>query len=189
MKQLEVTKLIDDIIRFNEEFVEQKKYIEYKTKSKYPNKKIAIVSCMDTRLTELLPAALGIKNGDCKIIKNAGGVISHPYGSVVRSLLIAIFELGVEEIMVIGHTDCGVGYINVNSLLSKMKERDIAEENIDMIQFGGIDFHRWLGGFESVSQSVSESIHLLQKHPLIPKDVTIRGFVINIETGELEEVK
>ena len=53
---------------------------------------------MDTRLTALLPAALGIKNGDVKMIKNAGGVISHPFGSVIRSLLVAIFELGVEEI-------------------------------------------------------------------------------------------
>ena len=62
---------------------------------------------MDTRLIELLPAALGIRNGDAKIIKNAGGVITHPYGSVMRSLLVAILELGVEEVMVIGHTDCG----------------------------------------------------------------------------------
>lgn len=181
--------MIDNILEYNKDFVNQKKYLEFKTESKYPNKKIAIVSCMDTRLTQLLPAALGIKNGDCKIIKNAGGVISHPYGSAVRSLLIAIFELGVEEIMVIGHTDCGVGYIDVNSLLTKMKQRNISEENIDMIQFGGIDFNRWLGGFECVEQSVSESLHLLQKHPLIPKDVAIRGFVMDIETGRLDEVE
>lgn len=64
------------------------------------------MTCMDTRLVELLPAALGLKNGDVKIIKNAGAVISNPFGSAVRSLLIAIFELGVKEIMVIGHTDC-----------------------------------------------------------------------------------
>lgn len=180
--------MIDHILDYNKKFVEKKEYLEYKTDGKYPNKKLAIVSCMDTRLTQLLPAALGMKNGDCKIIKNAGGVISHPYGSVVRSLLIAIFELGVEEIMVIGHTDCGVGYIDVDSLLSKMKERNISQENIDMIQFGGIDFNRWLGGFEEVSQSVEESIHLLKKHPLIPKDIIIRGFVIDIDTGMLDEV-
>lgn len=53
---------------------------------------------MDTRLTELLPAALGIRNGDVKIIKNAGGVISHPFGSVIRSLMVAIYELGVKEL-------------------------------------------------------------------------------------------
>ena len=68
--------MIDEILKYNKEFVDEKKYEQYKT-SKYPDKKIAIITCMDTRLTELLPAALGIRNGDVKIIKNAGGVVSH----------------------------------------------------------------------------------------------------------------
>ena len=114
--------MIKEILEYNKQFVEEKKYEKYKT-SKYPDKKIAILSCMDTRLTELLPAALGIKNGDVKIIKNAGGVVSHAFGSVVRSLLVAIFELGVEEIMVIGHTDCGVQHINSDMRCVRGKHR------------------------------------------------------------------
>ena len=74
--------MIDEILKYNQEFVKEKKYEQYKT-SKYPDKKIAILTCMDTRLTELLPAALGIKNGDVTIIKTAGGTISHPFGSVI----------------------------------------------------------------------------------------------------------
>ena len=74
--------MIDELLKFNREFVKSKGYERFIT-NKYPDKKIAIVSCMDTRLTELLPAALGIKNGDVKIIKNAGAIISHPFGSVV----------------------------------------------------------------------------------------------------------
>ena len=99
--------MIDQIMEYNKKFVENKGYEPFLT-SKYPDKKLAILTCMDTRLIELLPAALGIKNGDAKIIKNAGGTMVHPYGSVVRSLLVGILELGVEEVMVIGHTDCGV---------------------------------------------------------------------------------
>ena len=82
--------MIDEILKFNREFVAGKGYEKFVT-NKYPDKKIAILSCMDTRLTELLPAALGVKNGDVKMIKNAGGIISHPFGSVIRSLLVAIF--------------------------------------------------------------------------------------------------
>ena len=62
--------MIDQILEFNKKFVEEGKYEQYRT-SKYPDKKIAIITCMDTRLTELLPAALGVKNGDVKMIKNA----------------------------------------------------------------------------------------------------------------------
>ena len=89
--------MVEEIIAFNKQFVENKGYEKYIT-NKYPDKKLAILSCMDTRLTELLPAALGLRNGDAKIIKNAGAVISHPFGSVIRSLLVAIYELGVEAV-------------------------------------------------------------------------------------------
>ena len=61
--------IIEEIIKYNEQFVANKGYEKYLT-SKYPDKKLAILSCMDTRLTELLPAALGLKNGDAKLIKN-----------------------------------------------------------------------------------------------------------------------
>ena len=74
--------MVEEIIAFNKQFVENKGYEKYIT-NKYPDKKLAILSCMDTRLTELLPAALGLRNGDAKIIKNAGAVISHPFGSVI----------------------------------------------------------------------------------------------------------
>ena len=85
---------IKKILAYNKQFVEEKRYEQYSA-SKFPNKKLAIVTCMDTRLVELLPAALGLKNGDVKMIKNAGGVVTSPFGSVIRSLLVAIIELGV----------------------------------------------------------------------------------------------
>lgn len=99
--------MIDEILEYNRRFVAEKRYERFIT-DKYPNKRIAIVTCMDTRLVELLPAALGFRNGDVKIIKNAGGTITNPFDSTVRSLLVAIYELGVQEVMIIGHTGCGV---------------------------------------------------------------------------------
>lgn len=105
--------MIDELLEYNRGFVDKKGYEKFIT-NKYPDKKIAIVSCMDTRLIELLPAALGIKNGDVKIIKNAGAIISHPFGSVIRSLMVAIYELGVVEIMIIGHSDCGAQHMDLS---------------------------------------------------------------------------
>ena len=123
--------MIDELVSYNREFVKNKGYEKYIT-NKYPDKKIAIVSCMDTRLTELLPASLGIKNGDVKIIKNAGAIISHPFGSVIRSLMVAIYELGVVEVMIIGHPDCGAKHMNSSEMIEKMKERGIPQERIEL---------------------------------------------------------
>ena len=176
--------MIEDIILHNRKFVAERGYEPYET-SKYPDKKLAILTFMDTRLTELLPAALGIRNGDAKIIKNAGGVISHPYGSAVRSLLVAILELGVEEIMVIGHTDCGVQGMDGEKMVAKLESRGIPKEHIDIIRKSGISLEQWLGGFESAEEAVKESVESLKNHPLMPKDIVIRGFMMDSVTGEL----
>ena len=176
--------MIENILEYNKKFVEQKGYEKYAT-SKYPDKHLAILTCMDTRLTELLPAALGIKNGDAKIIKNAGGIITHPYGSVMRSLLVAIMELGVNEIMVIGHTDCGVQGLNAERMLDNLKKRGISQESIDTIRNSGVDFEKWIKGFDSVEQSVLDTVSMIKNHPLIPEDIRIYGYIMDSATGEL----
>ena len=136
--------MIEDILAYNKRFVAEKGYEKYIT-NKYPDKKIAILSCMDTRLTALLPAALGIKNGDVKMIKNAGGIISHPFGSVIRSLMVAIYELGVTEVMVIAHSDCGACHMSSAQMIEHMKARGIKQETIDMIRFCRQVVHSFVG--------------------------------------------
>ena len=84
--------VLNEILEFNHQFVENKEYEPFQT-TKFPDKGLVIVSCMDTRLTELLPSAMNIKNGDVKVVKSAGAVISHPFGSIMRSILVAIYEL------------------------------------------------------------------------------------------------
>lgn len=179
--------MVKGILEFNKAFVKNQAYEPYKT-SKYPERELAILTCMDTRLTELLPAALGLRNGDAKIIKNAGGVISHPFGSAVRSLLIAIYELGVKDVMVIGHTDCGVQHMDANAILQEMKQRGVGEDALDMIRYCGINFDEWMSGFNDVYDSVRSSVTILKKHPLIPSDVQIYGYVMDSFTGELMNV-
>lgn len=125
--------MIEEMLAYNREFVRSKGYEKFQT-SKFPDKKIAILTCMDTRLVELLPAALGIRNGDVKLIKI---------------------------------------------------QRGISQDHIDMMRYCGIDFEAWLRGFDCVENSVAETVDLLRNHPLMPADVTIRGYVINTETGEL----
>ncbi len=179
--------MIDELLKYNEKFVESGEYKNFQT-SKYPDKKIAILTCMDTRLVELIPAALGIKNGDVKMIKNAGGMVTNPFGSVVRSLLIGIVELGVEEVMVIGHTDCGVAGINAKMMIEHLLKRGVSQDHIDMMRYCGIDFEKWLSGFDTVESSVAETVDILKNHPLMPKDVAIRGFVIDTQTGKLNPI-
>ena len=180
--------MINEILEYNKEFVAERKYERFLT-GKYPNRRMAIVTCMDTRLIELLPAALGFKNGDIKIIKNAGATITNPFDSTVRSLLVAIYELGVNEVMIIGHTECGVQGMDSAEMLHKMKERGISEHNISLMKHCGIDLDSWLHGFDDTESAVLETVDLVRNHPLIPADVTVKGYIIDTTTGELTPIE
>lgn len=180
--------MIDELLAYNASFVAEKGYERYIT-NKYPDKKIAIVTCMDTRLTELLPAALGIKNGDVKMIKNAGGTITHPFGSAMRSLLVAIYELGVKEVMIIGHSDCGAQHMDSDTVLRHMRERGVSQDHIEMMEYCDINLSSWLSGFDDGKDAVRRSVHIVKHHPLIPHDIVVRGFIIHSTTGELTEVE
>ena len=74
-------------------------------------------------------------------------------------------------------------------MIEAMKKRGIPAERIDMIRYCGIDFKYWLRGFDSTECSVKDTVEQVRNHPLIPTDITVRGFVINSVTGELTEVE
>ena len=74
-------------------------------------------------------------------------------------------------------------------MIESMKQRGVSQEAIDMIHYCGIDFEKWLSGFDDVNTSVQETVELLKHHPLIPEDVQIGGFVMDSTTGELLEVE
>lgn len=179
--------MIEEILRFNEDFVNKEGYKQHIT-SKYPDKKIAIVTCMDTRLVRLLPDAMNIKNGDVKMIKNAGGVITDPWDSTVRSLIVGIYELGVTDIMIIGHTECGVKGMNAEEMIGLMEKRGISEETINLVKRCGINLDKWLKGFDDTAEAVKESVDVVKNHPLIPSDVNVNGFIMDSTTGKLTRV-
>ena len=70
-------------------------------------------------------------------------------------------------------------------LLEELVERGIKQEHIDVIRHSGVNLEEWLGGFECVQQSVEDTVYALKNHPLMPKDISIRGFIMNSETGAL----
>lgn len=182
---LKMTKILDEILDFNQQFVENHEYEKYET-TKFPNKKMVILTCMDTRLLELLPKALNLGNGDAKIVKDAGALVSHPFGSVMRSILVALYQLKAQEVLVIAHYDCGMSGMKAEPVIESMKERGISEETFKTLTYSGIDIESWLRGFESVTDSVKHSVDMIKNHPLMPNDVPVHGLVIDPKTGKLD---
>lgn len=143
---------------------------------------------MDTRLTDLLPKAMNFKNGDAKIIKNAGASVLHPFGSIMRSIIVAIYEFGVDEVLVVGHHGCGMCNLDTQNLIDKIIDKGVAVDTIDTLSNSGINVKKWLHGFESVNESIIDSVNMIKKHPLTPDNIIVHGLVIDPDTGKIDIV-
>ncbi|NQX64734.1 carbonic anhydrase [Paenibacillus alba] len=179
--------LMSEILNYNEEFVETKQYKEFLT-TKFPDKRMVVLTCMDTRLVELLPKAMNLHNGDAKIIKNAGAIVSHPFGSIMRSIIVAVYQLDADEVFVIGHYDCGMTGLNSDHVIANAKKRGISDDVIATLGHSGIDLSRWLAGFEHVREGIEKSVNIIRNHPLLPKNLPVHGLIIDPETGRLDLV-
>jgi len=136
---------------------------------------------MDTRLTDgFLEQAMGINRGEAKIIKNAGNVVGL---DVIRSVAASIFSLGSEEVMLVGHLDCGMANADIEKLKNTMEERGIASEDI-----AKIDLKEWIGAIGSERTNIVEGVKKLKESPFIPADVSIHGLMIDPVTGLINVV-
>ena len=134
-----------------------------------PKTKVAIVTCMDSRLH--VAPALGLALGDAHILRNAGGRVTE---DMLRSLVISQQQLGTREIVVLHHTDCGAQTFQNKDFQEQLKRElgvDVSDQ--DFLPFQDID------------ESVREDMRLLKDSPLIPDDVVISGAVYDVDTGRM----
>ena len=137
-----------------------------------PGKKIAVVACMDARLSPY--DLLGLEEGDAHVIRNAGGVVTD---DEIRSLSISQRLLGTEEIMLIHHTDCGMLTFTDDAF-----KRSVQDDT-------GIKPEWAAEAFDDLDTDVRQSIARIKASPFIPRKDKVRGFVYDVETGHLREVE
>ena len=161
---------IDEVLISNEQYARTH---ELRRLTPRPERKLAILTCMDTRLSI---RTLGLKTGDAHIIRNAGGIVTD---DSLRSLLISHHLLGTEEFMVINHTDCGLMQATEQDLRTRIQNRAGTAAIAPAFFYA----------FQNIDENVRHQLQKLRTHPWIPKSVAIRGFVYDVATGLLREIK
>ncbi len=136
-----------------------------------PRLHLAVVTCMDCRLDLL--AGLGLELGDAHVIRNAGGL---PTPDVLRSLALSQRALGTREIAVVHHTECG------------MQDFDDAGFRAELAEGSGLAPSWDVPGFSDVHARVRESVAAVRDCPWLPHRHGVRGFVLDVATGRLDEV-
>jgi carbonic anhydrase len=137
-----------------------------------PARGVAVVACMDARLD--VHKILGLEEGDAHVIRNAGGVITD---DEIRSLTISQRLLGTREIVLIHHTDCGMLTFSDDELKAQIHEEV------------GMKPHFSMESFSDLEEDVRQSVARIQASPFIPHKESVRGFVYEVESGRLREVR
>ena len=137
-----------------------------------PAKHTAVVACMDARLNPY--GVLGLAEGDSHVIRNAGGVVTD---DVIRSLAISQRLLGTTEIVLIHHTGCGMLTFTDDEF-----KRAIQDDT-------GLKPGWAAEAFSDLEEDVRQSLRRIEASPFVPHKDSIRGFVYEVETGRLREVK
>ncbi len=162
--------VIDEVIAANEIY---SRTHELRRLTPRPERKLAVLTCMDTRLSI---RTLGLKTGDAHIIRNAGGIVTD---DTLRSLVVSHYLLGTEEIMVINHTDCGLMHTSEQDLRTRVENRTGT----------AVVAPSFFYTFQNIEENVRKQLQKLHTHPWIPKTVGVRGFVYEVTSGLLREIK
>src|SRR5205823_940600 len=107
-----------------------------------------------------------------------GAIVAAPFGSVMRSILVAIYSLGAEEIYVVGHHDCGMTGMGHEAILKQAKAAGVSQTTLNTLLHAGIDLETWLTGFASPADGVHASVHMIKNHPLLPQHIKVHGLLI-----------
>lgn len=159
----------DDLIRNNQRYAEA---FDQGGLPMPPARRVAVLACMDAGLD--VYRLLGLELGEAHVIRNAGGVMSE---DVVRSLVISQRLLGTREIVLVHHTDCGM-----------LTFRDDAVK-AEILEETGIRPPFALEAFDDPEADVRQSIARIRANPLIPHRDQVRGFLFDVRSGELKEVR
>ncbi len=155
-----------------------------------PGRRFAILTCMDARLDPAKYA--GLAEGDAHVIRNAGGRASD---DAIRSLVISYKLLGTREWFVVHHTDCGM-QLFTDEVMADLLASSLGPATLDASGWrdtgagpGSTEgrYIKWLS-FADNARSVVEDVQRIRNHPLVPRDITIHGFIYDVKTGQLVEV-
>src|SRR5579884_4149596 len=180
--------ILDEILANNERFLQQTRLPHI---GHAPRKHTAIVTCMDCRLVNMFEPALGLERGDVLELRTAGATIStlerpQAANDLIRSLAGGIYLLGVRNVLVVGHTECGLAHVNPTALTASMQALGVDPQKlIEQANLGDMNgLLRWIGAFNDVHINVQEVVNVIRNSPYLPR-IPVHGLVIDINSGEL----
>jgi carbonic anhydrase len=184
-----MSKIVDEVVGANQKYAR-----EFGAKGELalpPARQFAILTCMDARLDPAKYA--GLAEGDAHVIRNAGGRATD---DAIRSLVISHKLLGTREWFVIHHTNCGMELFS-DEVMADLLDDDLATASFDGKSWSNPHHHgghaaghfiKW-HTIKDQESSVVQDVRRIREHPLVPSNVPVYGYIYDVKTGRLNEVK
>jgi carbonic anhydrase len=151
------------------------------------DKQLLVVACMDERIP--VEQALGIELGDAHVFRNAGGKVTD---DVIRSAALSTQFFDTTELIVINHTDCGMMSAPDDAVTEGLEAAASGSlDNIDLdpslpsLEIGDTSISKWVRMTDDIDEACEAQVEYLRKHPLIPEETTIHGYIYEVESREL----
>lgn len=171
--------ILDDVLAHNRAFTSRSGGA---VRSPMPAKRACVVTCMDARLVDFLSRALGVGRGEVDWVATAGNTITPHDNAILRSVTASVILYGVREVLVIGHTDCGMA-CDVLPFTEAMEAAGVTRGEV-----GPVDLREFFGFIPSPETNVRQVVDALRASPVIPPAVVIHGLMVDVETGALRVV-
>lgn len=162
---------VDTVLERNRSYADQ--FTHAGLPGRPPRLRLAVLTCLDCRLH--VPEFLGLELGDAHILRNAGGIVTE---DVLRSVIISYHIGGTRELMIINNTKCGMLTFNGEDLASRLRS-DTGKVPVVPASFLT---------FTDLEENVREQIRKVKSHPWIPESLGVRGFIYDVDTGQLKEL-
>ncbi|MFC4769795.1 carbonic anhydrase [Effusibacillus consociatus] len=160
-------------------------------------KKVLFIIGMEGQLEQWLSAATHIPQEQMMVLKSYGPVISEPYDSLMRSIILAVYQENVEEIFVIGAADSDESISDPSHFISKMKQKGVPAVKIQTVEylfkhcspgFTANDLAQWMKGSKTVTDGIKQSVDLIRRHPLMPSGIRVYGLLVDTVNGKYTRV-
>jgi carbonic anhydrase len=184
-----VSRIVDEVLAANKNYAAQ--FGDRGKLAMPPSRHFAVLTCMDARMD---PAKFaGLSEGDAHVVRNAGGRASD---DAIRSLVISYKLLGTKEWFVIHHTNCGMEFFT-NDVMRGLLASSLETAALDKEGFKDVskgpgsragEYIEWLT-IKDQAQSVRDDVQRIKSHPLVPKSIPVYGYIYDVKTGRLNEVK
>lgn len=171
--------LLDDLLQRNRAFVQGR---APKPLPAAESVSLAIVACFDPRLDALLRPALGLRDGEGFMLRTAGAVLA-PGSHTLRSLAVAVYLFGVQQVLIVGHSSCKMASFPTGQLIDGFRRRGVSRE-----AFGDDDLRAWAGAIATPRAGVLGTASAIAGAAFLPRDLKVAGAVLDDTSGALEMV-